>query len=208
MNTNLTANKSAVLLLTLMAACLSSGCATVGKSFNHENVQKLDLGQLKSAEYRSMFGEPRSVNKTSNTNGEYEAVRYIYAYADLGTATARVLDLEFRNGLLNAYVYVSGFSEDKTTVDRALVNEVKAGQAKEEVLRKLGKPSGKALSPCLLVDYKDKFKTGSEIWSWQTVNKLATLGSNPTEQTSVYVVFDAGGKVVETLTEENTTQRK
>jgi hypothetical protein len=133
MNTNYIANKSAV-LLTLVAACLSAGCATVGQSFQHENVQKLDLGQLRSSEYRLMFGEPRSVNKTTNANGEFEAVRFIHAYADLGTATARVLDLEFRNGLLNAYLYVSGFSEDKTTVDRSLVNDIKTGQTKDEVL--------------------------------------------------------------------------
>ena len=89
--------------LPLMAlVCLHCGCASVGRDFKYQNTASLELGVTRSSDYQATFGKPNAVETKDNSDGKFELVRYLYAYADMGTARSRLLDLEFRDGVLNA----------------------------------------------------------------------------------------------------------
>lgn len=171
----------AQLALAIMVLVSSTACATVGRSFNHTNVLILEIGALKSDAYQRVFGKPWNVQTSTNSDGKFEDIRFLYARGDIATSTARVLDLESRDGVLNAWIYISGFDEDRTVVDLALTDKIQKGiHRQNEVQALLGKPHGKAVCPSLLVDYKDRCK-GVEIWAWGALNKLVTMGRNPSE---------------------------
>jgi hypothetical protein len=186
----------------LLAACILAGCVSIGESFKTGGVQGLELGQLRSSDYAAIFGKPTYVVRTNTANGEYEVDRYGYARANPGNSSVRMLDLEFKNGGLNAFYYLSSFSEDETKADSDSAKKLAAGQTKEEVLRIMGRPAGKALCPTTLVDFKEQFgkvRNGTEIWAWCYIKRLVTFGNTPNESTTIYVVFDTNGKVVDAV---------
>jgi len=182
------------------------GCASVGHNFNNTAVQNLELGQMQSSEYRSVFGEkPAATSTTSTADGTFEVARYTYAYANLGSAKGRTLILEFKDGKLNAFEYLSSFDEDHKAIpfDQAtrITNRV---STKSEVVNILGKPTGKALCPTTLDDYKGKCDKCVEVWSWQSMSSISTFGAayggaRPTIQ-NVFIGFDKDGIVSEVTT--------
>ena len=85
---------------------------------------------------------------------------------------ARKLYLEFKDGILNGYHYMSGFKNDKTEFDPAKINKIKINQSTQsDVLTLLNEPTGKAICPTTLVKLEEKCESGSEVWSWHKVNK-------------------------------------
>jgi hypothetical protein len=195
-------------VLVILSFVFATGCASVGRSFNHEKVPTLEIGALKSGEYKDIFGEPMSVQTTTNSDGKFEDIRFLYAHANMAVATARLLDLEFRDGMLNAWYYVSGFDEDRTAIELGTISKIqKAVSSKNDVQMALGKPHGKAVCPCLLPDYKERCKA-AEVWMWGAINKLVTFGRNPTETVSLYIHFDNKGIVNQIETVEKVEERK
>jgi len=196
------------LVLAVMVAISCAACASVGRDFNYTNVPSLEIGSLKSEDYHDIFGKPRNVQMTVNSDGKFEDVRFIYAHANIASASSRVLDLEFRNGKLNAWLYISGFDEDRTAVDLAGTDKIKKNvSTKSDVQALLGKPHGKAHCPSLLFDYKDRCHA-ADIWAWGAVNKLVTLGRNPTETSTIYILFDDNSIVTEIETVQTTRERR
>ena len=202
-------NKITLHLLGLSAACFLVGCASVGTPFKHENVQNLDLGTLRKGEDLTMFGKSDSPWVKMNTpDGLFEQRRYVFSHANLGTGTGRVLDLEFKDGVLNSYYYLSNFSEDATLADANAAQRLAKGQTKEEVLRIMGKPSGKSLYPSYHPDFKaqwEKAGAGAEMWLWSSMKPQVTFGKYQTEGMEIFVVFDKDGKVVN-ATKKSATQ--
>src|SRR5262249_50363366 len=96
---------------------LLCGCASVGPDFNYQNAPSLELGQTRIEDYQKMFGKPNSIEEKETADGRFELMHYVHAYAELGTARARALNLEFRDGVLNSYDYLSSFDKDKTTLN-------------------------------------------------------------------------------------------
>jgi hypothetical protein len=193
----------APLAATLLAVVVT-GCASTGHSFNYAAADSLELGQMRSSEYRNVFGEkPSAIGSQSTSDGKFEIARYTYAYADMGNAEARTLVLEFKNGDLNAYQHLSSFTKDKTTAAVENADQVKNGiSTKNDVLDILGKPNGKARCPSVLDDFKGRCSKGVEVWSWMAMKKLSTFGSayggaRP-KVNMVFVIFDANGVVAET----------
>jgi outer membrane protein assembly factor BamE (lipoprotein component of BamABCDE complex) len=191
----------------LIAVSVLSGCASVGHDFKTANVSSLQLGQTRDTEYQAMFGKPSAHLITKNSDGSFDAVRYVYAYADMGSARARALEMEFRNGVLNAYNYVSSFDKDKTSVTADQMQKIERGVSKkDEVLRILGNPCGKALCPCYLAPFKDKCGKGTEIWTWTAMEKLSTFGhafgGDQIQSSTLIVAFDKAGVVTEVESEQ------
>jgi hypothetical protein len=194
----------------LLVACsfgLFCSCASLGPDF-HPNPSALKLGQLKNSEYIQLFGEPNEKQNKTTIDGKYEIVNYEYIKNSLGMVSSRVLILEFKNGILNGYEFVSSFDEDKTKVNFQSADRLRAGINKlsqSDVIAALGEPNGKALCPSTLSDYKDRCAKGAEIWGWFMTEKLRYGFSHSVDvkSTDVYVVFNAAGKVVDVQTEEN-----
>jgi outer membrane protein assembly factor BamE (lipoprotein component of BamABCDE complex) len=181
-------------------AGLLSGCASVGRDFKYQNTTALELQKTRNSEYQTMFGKPSSIEVKDTGDGKFELVRYLYAFADLGSARSRLLDLEFRDGLLNSYQYLSSFDKDKTTTNAELLKEIKRGESKkEDAIRILGQPHGRALCPTQRVDFKDKCGQGAEVWVWTGMGKVSTFGAayggaQPEMQT-IFVTFNKEGVV-------------
>lgn len=197
-------------IMALFFALIGAGCATAGHSFRNEAVSSLELGQLKSSECRATFGtHPSATSQELKDEGKFEVVRYTYASANPGTAQGRTLIVEFKNDTLNAFIYVSSFSDDRTLTSFDKASQiVKHVTTKDGVLNLLGKPCGKALSPCTLNDYKNRFGSGVEIWTWQAVSKIVTMaasygGRHRPARKSIFVTFDKNGVVAEVLTSES-----
>jgi hypothetical protein len=173
---------------------------TAGLMFNYNKAADLDLYQLKSTEYTDLFGAPlRSTNMTTG-DGKYKHVWYYSSSKALSSRVSRrTLFLEFKDDQLNAYVYASSFDIDKTRADLLKVDHISIGTStKSDVLTLMGKPYGKALCPSLLGDYKDKCTKPKEIWAWIEFDKTTSVWNNdPRGNKSVFVMFDASGKVID-----------
>jgi hypothetical protein len=189
-----------LLLLIGCPVLLLCSCATVGRDFN-PNLAGLKLGQFKLSDCKKLYGEPNSESDKTTSDGEFDILNYHRGVNVWGTINARVLILEFKNGMLNGYVFASSFKKDKTGGDLTKVDQVKAGIGKfsrDDVTAILGQPSGKALAHTTLTDYKDVKAEGTEIWGWFDMEGLQLLtftGARVEKSAYIYVVFDDGGKV-------------
>jgi hypothetical protein len=173
------------------------------KRFNYANVPVLELGELKVSEYPERFGKPTLVGRKTTTEGSFDVVRFRDVKANLaGGASGRELVLEFKEGVLNGFFYVSSFDEDRTNADLTKMDEIKVGAStREDVARILGRPQGKARCPTVLRDFKDSCDKGKEIWAWTSADNAETRKA-PLKASYVYVAFDSDGKVVDKETTE------
>lgn len=197
-----TLNSLKVIVLLMSLICLLCGCASVGKDFKYQSTASLELGKTSSTSYQTMFGKPNAVELKDTSDGHFELVRYLYAHANLGSARSRLLDLEFRGGSLNAYHYLSSFDNDKTEVDIAQLKRIVRGTTKkDEVLKILGTPHGKARCPTQNADFKEKCSKGTEVWVWTAMAKLSTFGAafggDQVSMHNVFIVFDKDDVVTE-----------
>lgn len=186
-------------MLYIVLAATLTGCASEGKNFKYKNISQLKLGDKKSLNYQKIFGKPLSMSKISNSDGEFEQLHYKYSHGDMAVIEDRSLELEFRNGELNAYWHVSSFNDDRTEVNDTMLSEIKPGStSKEQILSTFGEPHGKALNPCV-IGLKDIFNGGTEIWIWSSLNKVSTFGAEYAGQRAnlkiILVVFDKNGIV-------------
>ncbi len=189
--------KSKVILGILSAMLLLAGCASVGKSFKYKNIGILQIGTTTQDDAVNNFGEPYKTESIENSDGEYEIMRYIYGFGTLASSAARVLFLEFKGGVLNAYIYVSGFDEDATIFDEEAAREVKTKAAtKAEVKQSLGEPSGKAIYPTTLEDFKTDKKGVSESWVWAYTSKSKGVSVKSIKSKIAHIYFDKNGKIL------------
>jgi hypothetical protein len=198
------------LALVVVLGLLAGGCAHVGGDFSYAGPSSLQLGQTKSSETQAKLGEPYASSVKTTGDGSFQEDRYLYAFANMSAAQSRLLDLEFRNGVLNAYYFVSSFDNDKTAVNAEGFPQIKSGESKKaDVLRILGEPHGKALKPSEHVDFKDRVSKGVEVWVWMAMGSLSTFGhvygGQQVSSTTIYVTFNADGMVtnIETQSENN-----
>ena len=199
---------AARLALTVLAVVTATACATVGSDFNHAVIPTLDFGSMTSGEYRAVFGEPSGpVYKETNADGTFERVRYRFSERSMPGGGRRMLYLDFRDGRLNAWMYGSNFPEDRTVVDMSLASKIRKGvDRKHDVQTLLGKPTGKARCPSSLVDYKERCKDSSEVWTWILYSAPETAPRTPFSISILYVVFDTSGMVAQVETTTESTQ--
>jgi hypothetical protein len=188
---------------TLLCYCLASitalgamGCASVGKEFNYAKRSDLVIGKTTMKDAEQMFGSPFKSSTVSNADGEFQVMRYSYAYADITGAKARTLTLEFRNNLLNASIYNSGFSEDSTEFKTEVLPQVNRGSSnKVDVLRIMGEPTGKARCPSSFSDFKSICENSTEVWIWVYTQKSKGLDTKTIKSRFIKVAFNANDVV-------------
>jgi hypothetical protein len=188
-------------ILLIASLALLSSCATFGTAFNLQESDKLQLGKTQTSDAVSLFGKPYSTDKKSNADGNYEIFAYNYAQNSFGTIGIKLMALEFKEGKLNGYFFTSSFKSDKTQFDLKITDSLKAGighLTQEDVLAAIGKPNGKVMCPTTLSDFKKRCAKGTETWAW-----LMNEASGKSIKTiSLYVSFDASGKISGVDTEE------
>ena len=171
-----------------------TGCGTIGTYFQYENVAKLEIGETKKSEYKILFGEPQGKSLVINENGKYEKMEYFFAVPNAKGVffKRRTLCLEFKNGILNGYDYISSFEKEYTETDPNKLEGIRIFKTtKEEVLELLGATTGKALCPTTLYSIDDKHQETGEIWAWRIADPSVSVG--PGKQ--IFIIFDQLGTV-------------
>lgn len=181
----------------LLTAISIVGCATVGKMFNYQNRDMIEIRKTTLNEAIKLLGTPSSRETKSNKDGNYEILKYVFAKADPSGASARVFILEFKNDTLNAKVYNSGFKEDITDFNYENYKNIKVGESnKDNVQNLLGKPSGIALCPSTLQDFNENCKEVTIIWMWLHTQKSTGYDTKTIKSKTLKVSFDEKGIVV------------
>jgi outer membrane protein assembly factor BamE (lipoprotein component of BamABCDE complex) len=184
----------------------ATGCASVGHDFNHDAAANLELGRLQKSDCYAKFGEhPQATSEKTTVDGHFETIRYVHAFADMGSAKARVLVLEFKNGTLNAFIYLSSFDEHQGSLLSDKLGSIAPHvSTKDNVLTLLGKPNGKALCPTTLADFKENCDKCVEVWKWASMTSVSTFGAayggKKPSTASISVGFDHNGVVTDITT--------
>lgn len=188
----------------LAALVCAGGCATVGQDFNASKVGGLQLGSTTETQARVDFGDPPNVSTENGDQGSFVILIYSYAHADLSNAQVRSLALEFHNGTLNGYAYVSSFDEDKTSADAPKAATIQCGSTNQaDVLQILGQPSCKARVPTRMEGVEKAARPGViEVWGWGGVNAISTLGDHNFDAQMIMIGFNSQGIVTSLLTRE------
>lgn len=172
------------------------GCASTGKKFNYQNRDMIELDKTSVNEAIQYLGEPLSKESKLNEDGTYEILKYVYAYGNLSGASARIFFLEFKNSVLNAKIYNSGFEEDITDFNYENYVNIKVGESnQEDVLNLLGRPSSVAHCPSTLEDFSEKCEDAHEIWMWMHTQKSKGLDKETIKTKTVTISFDKNGIV-------------
>jgi hypothetical protein len=189
--------------LPLVLATIVCACAT--HDFNASKVVTLELGKSRSSGYTDRFGDPRAKRVVTTTDGKFETAAYWQVVHNFSGDCLRILKLEFRNDLFNAYVSGSSCDEDRTSVDLRAAETLKSRidtLSATDILRILGKPSGKALCPSKLGDYKERCEKAATIWYWASMPERSVIGSGDVSATCAVISFDKDGKVLQIETDE------
>jgi hypothetical protein len=160
--------------LCIIALC---GCATMSQKHSYSDTNSLVFGKTTPAECRAFFGDPKETDLQTNPEGKIETYRYFEKTDRWGKGVARLLAIEFRDGVLNGYAFLSSFAEDRTTFAVTNLAGVEwAASTREEVSQLLGKPQGKARCPTRLFPGLDRCKaTGREIWFYANLEPVPLL---------------------------------
>lgn len=186
------ANKLVAAILVSLILLITSGCAsaTVGARYVHHNIENIAIGTTSRSDAVRFFGPPYGTINTSNSDGDFAILKYLYAFAKTGSPTgSRVLLLEFKESILNAYVSLSTFEEDSTEFDFEAGKRIQAHRSKKaDTLQSVGEPAGKAICPSTLTEYKDFCVPGREVWMWLFNSKEG----RKTVTSTLRVAFDDG----------------
>lgn len=159
-----------------------AGCATSGNDFNFEGRKSLAVDRTTVNDAIDLLGEPSSRQTASTKDSNYEIMQHVYASADPSGASSRVSTLEFKDGVLNAKAYTSGFEEDSTAFKIENVDQINIDSTTaDEAVRLLGEPSGSGNCPSA-IEPNAKLcddDNASSILSWSYVAKTEGLGGLP-----------------------------
>jgi hypothetical protein len=161
----------------LFPVCLISGCATTQQHRAYSDTSALVLGKTTIAECRVLYGEPKETDSQSSAGGRTEVFRYGEASERWTKMCVRLLAVEFKDGILNGFVFVSSYPEDRTSYALTNLTQVEWGvSTKDEVTELLGKPHGRFLCPTTLFDGNCKI-TGREVWVFTNLQPIPILTS-------------------------------
>lgn len=160
---------------------------------------------------------PRAFTKRVNEtpNGTFEVLESYMVHANLGGAKGKALNLEFLDGRLHGFIEVQiatkGMNSDALMelglvppIDGSRVEALKTkGSAltKDDLLRGLGDPHGKALRNSTLKFFGTRPKTAAETWAWNTSKPIKASDGLAT---IAFATLDDQGRVTN-LEVENVT---
>ena len=185
---------------------MSTGCAE--SKLTRANVRKVQLGQTTEGQLVATFGKPDLSEERSGSAGTSKLMRWRLNSGGDSMFGYRSMDLRYLvadayNGRVRSWMFVSTAEGDATKIRSSAVPQVVNGQStRDDVLRLLGEPTGRALRGTLIEDYGVEFTPGvTEIWAWATVdNARGWVGGKDLAVRILLVKFEASGRVVGTIT--------
>lgn len=200
------------LILGVFVMALGFGCATTTPfDLSAEKAEQLEIGTFKRDDCEKLFGTPGTKQTLSGPNGNYDIWIYRFVAERSGMGRMKALIVEFKEGALNGYIFLSSFEGDRSTFAKTnMAKLVFAGSTKEQVQTLLGKPAGKVRCPTEI----DLLKStcgfpDREFWMYADFNAVALLfprrGQANWAGTVSTITFDEYGLVnnVTTATQQN-----
>lgn len=180
------------------SAALMFACATTGREFAYHERSNLALGRTTEEQARALMGKPELQKSISTQDGDFTVLRYFYSLGNLNGVSVRISELEFKNGVLNAYSHASGFREDSSDFDLDASTAITVGSSTvAEVVELVGEPAGKANCPSVLPDYKYRCERGVAVWMWAYFSKAEGLSTKSKTQKLLLMTFDGEGRVAD-----------
>lgn len=183
----------------VLLAC-TAGC---GSRLNTSNVRGFQLGQTTDQDLRDRFGKPDLTDERRDATGVSRVMKWegVPGTPTLGNLRdLRLLYAETYNGRLRGWIFASSApGAERTRFREANVPKVVKGQTtRNEAIRLLGEPVGRALRGCLVPDYVNEFGPGvEEIWAWFGI-RGGTVGSSLTVR-EFLVKFDGSGRALDVV---------
>jgi len=197
--------KLTALLLVLSVSVMA---VELGSAYNYQYNKKLELDKTTVEDALQQYGPPNERYNVKSQRYSYVFLRYYSTDLSLFSGRARMSYLEFRENLLYAYISVSSFDEDSTKFSYTKAKEVKVGDDIDEVIAKIGEPSGKGRCPMNTGKYSGFCKKGAYTWMWLYAKTNGMLNSDKLRAKAFLVGVDEGGKVIEIEREHITVLTK
>ena len=184
-------------LILLYLSSLSLDAIEIGKEFHYENKDKLIVNVTTIEEVQKYFGEPIKDIVADNVNGHFNIYEYYFVHADLTDGDERILMMEFKDGTLIGYVYDSSHEEDSTLFNYEEAVGVEIGHHIDDVVAKVGHPSGEALCPVNIHRYKEKCTQGRRMFVWLYTPGTSMFGAGSVETKILFVGINDNNKVTD-----------
>jgi len=182
-------------ILSLVLLFVSIEAIEIGKEFHYKNRDKLVINETTIEEVNKYFGKPVKDIVADNVNGHFNIYEYYFVHADLTDGDERILMMEFKNSTLIGYVYDSSHKEDSTLFDYEEAMGVKIGHHIDDVVKRVGHPSGKALCPVNIHEYKNKCIHGKKMFVWIYTPGTSMFGASSVETRMLFVGLDENSLV-------------
>ena len=180
---------------------LLAGCAT-DKAFVRPNDDALLLGKTTRGEIIKTYGEPiRSGNITQN-NASMSTLSYTNTIAIPFTTklSTRAIVFAFHDEILVGYDFASSYDDDQTLKDQkeSMLQKIKNGDSKIEVLSLIGKPDGEGIYPIT----SKKGYTAIR-YNFLTTSRIPLNPKPKTNSKSTTIEFNENGIVLDIKVVEN-----
>jgi hypothetical protein len=143
------------------------------------------------------YGKPMERYHVKSQVASYVFLRYYSTDLSLFSGKARMSYLEFRENLLYAYITVSNFDNDSTNFSYTKAKEIKVGDTIDEVVYRIGEPSGMGRCPMNTGKFSGFCKNGEYTWMWLYAKTQGMMNSDKLQAKAFLVGVDKEGKVIE-----------
>jgi len=188
--------KNAIFLLLVLTSILTAGL-DFGGEYHYELNDKAKLRVTTLEKVLQKYGKPQERYDIKAGISEYVILRYYMTDVDFFTGKGRGSLLEFRDGVLIAYLFGSNYDKDTSIFDFEATNTIKVGQHLEEVIKKLGKPNGKSICPINAGHFRGFCKKGKYAYAWAYADRYGMMEESEMSIRAFLVSVDANGTVVE-----------
>jgi len=184
-------------LLMLFFCFVTLPAVELGTKYNYKYNNHLQLGKTTVDDALMQYGKPNERFHVKSQRYSYVFLRYFSTDLSLFSGHARMSYLEFRENILYAYITVSSFDDDSTKFNYTKAKEIEVGDTIEEVIDKIGEPSGKGKCPINTGKYSGFCKKGESTWMWLYAKTNGMLNSDRLQAKAFLVGVDKMGKVLE-----------
>jgi len=196
------------IVLALLLVSLTAMAVELGSPYNYRYNNRLELDRTTVEDAIAQYGPPNERYHVKSQRYSYVFLRYYSTDLSLFSGRARMSYLEFRENLLYAYISVSSFDEDSTKFSYTKAKEVKVGDDIDDVIEKIGEPSGKGKCPMNTGRYSGFCKSGAYTWMWLYAKTNGMLNSDKLRAKAFLVGVDTAGRVTEIEREHITVLTK
>ena len=185
------------MLLLLLMPIFALYAVELGAPYNYKYNHKLRLDKTTVADAIEQYGTPRERYHVKSQVASYVFLRYYSTDLSLFSGTARMSYMQFRDDLLYAYITVSNFDNDSTNFSYTKAKEIKIGDTIDEVVHRIGEPSGMGKCPMNTGKFSGFCKDGTYTWMWLYAKTNGMMNSDKLKAKAFLVGVDKAGKVIE-----------